>query len=120
MIHQHNQGGSIARNKGIEKASGKYIYFFDSDDHIFPGILEKAITSICTYDEDILVDNVKQVDERGHVRIKRPYFIQKHTTDKRELFFIDSNPGNKIYRKSIIDKCQIRFADVRIIQELNF
>ena len=31
IINQPNQGPSIARNKGIQKATGKYLYFIDSD-----------------------------------------------------------------------------------------
>lgn len=34
LINQSNQGQSVARNKGIEKAQGSYIWFVDSDDCI--------------------------------------------------------------------------------------
>lgn len=34
VINQKNQGLSVARNRGIENAKGKYIYFMDSDDYI--------------------------------------------------------------------------------------
>lgn len=39
-IYQDNEGQSSARNKGIEIASGEYIYFFDSDDLIESNTLE--------------------------------------------------------------------------------
>lgn len=37
VYHQENKGVGAARNFGIEKAKGKYIWFVDSDDEILPG-----------------------------------------------------------------------------------
>lgn len=42
IISNPNQGQSIARNLGIYRAKGEYIYFFDSDD-----LLEKETLEIC-------------------------------------------------------------------------
>lgn len=33
VLHQENQGSGPARNKGIERASGKYLCFMDADDY---------------------------------------------------------------------------------------
>lgn len=46
IIHQENAGVASARNKGLERASGKYVTFIDSDDTIdrqcFEGIVGYA------------------------------------------------------------------------------
>ena len=34
IIHKNNEGVAIARNVGISRATGDYIYFLDSDDKI--------------------------------------------------------------------------------------
>lgn len=42
VYSQENQGQAIARNYGLNKAEGKYLYFMDSDD-----LLEKEALSCC-------------------------------------------------------------------------
>lgn len=42
--HEHNKGLSGARNMGIKKASGDYLYFLDSDDSITSDCIEKLTT----------------------------------------------------------------------------
>ncbi|AKG67376.1 glycosyltransferase [Lactobacillus helveticus] len=39
VINQKNQGLSVARNTGIDAATGKYITFVDADDKIMPGFV---------------------------------------------------------------------------------
>ena len=44
VIHKINQGVGAARNTGLHRAEGEWIYFLDSDDFIKEDTLEKMIT----------------------------------------------------------------------------
>lgn len=54
VIHKKNGGLSSARNAGLEKASGKYIWFVDSDDWIEPGALEQLHKACAVSEPDIV------------------------------------------------------------------
>ncbi|MDM1046661.1 glycosyltransferase family 2 protein [Sphingobacterium hotanense] len=42
-VWQENRGLSSARNRGMDLAAGKYIYFMDSDDRVEPNLLSQAL-----------------------------------------------------------------------------
>lgn len=46
LVRQANEGGSAARNAGIDAASGRYIAFLDSDDFFMPQKLERMAEAI--------------------------------------------------------------------------
>ena len=46
LISQRNQGVSSARNNGLSRAKGKYIWFIDSDDWLEPHALAKILKSL--------------------------------------------------------------------------
>lgn len=47
--HEHNKGLSGARNTGISRAAGDYLYFLDSDDTITPDCIEKLVALAMKY-----------------------------------------------------------------------
>jgi glycosyltransferase involved in cell wall biosynthesis len=64
VIHQTNKGLSGARNTGIEKAHGDYIYFLDSDDYLLPDSIQLILYKIKENSCEIigfnaLIDNTK-------------------------------------------------------------
>lgn len=56
-IRQYNQGQGIARNKGIEIAKGKYIYFLDSDDYLDKNALELCYKLATRNKADVITFN---------------------------------------------------------------
>ena len=42
VIHKENAGLGMARNTGLEHATGDYICFFDSDDYVASDTIEKS------------------------------------------------------------------------------
>ena len=67
VIHKVNQGLGMARNTGIEHATGKYIFFFDSDDYIDISLVEKCISAVKDSDGDLVWYSVSDVNENGEV-----------------------------------------------------
>ena len=65
VIHQENQGLTMARNAGISAASGKYISLIDSDDFIAPDMIEKLYDRLIKDHSDLSVCSIQYVDEDG-------------------------------------------------------
>lgn len=60
LEHQENRNQGTARNTGLNAASGKYIWFVDSDDFIEKNILGDLINQMEEYTLDVLQFNYKR------------------------------------------------------------
>ena len=61
VTNKENEGLSMARNRGVQKSSGKYIIFVDSDDYVSNKLLEEVDKKID--DSDILRFQIATEDE---------------------------------------------------------
>lgn len=55
LHHEHNRGLSAARNTGTDAATGKYVYYLDSDDEITPDCIHLLVRETILYPEVELV-----------------------------------------------------------------
>lgn len=55
VIHQENQGVAAARNAGLDRATGAYIGWVDSDDYIEPQMFELMVACAETHQADIVI-----------------------------------------------------------------
>lgn len=131
LIEQENQGPSVARNKGIENALGKYILFVDSDDllceKVLPKLLNKAINSFA----DILVGDYfrltsDEINRNYYGAIINESYIVKSGFN---LYVEDLNPSQcylwrTLYRKDFLSENKLTavmegfcFEDIPFVHE---
>ena len=65
VVHQENQGVSVARNVGIEMATGEWIMFVDPDDWLELECCEKVIECVFSKPWDIVYFRHIMHDEKG-------------------------------------------------------
>ena len=58
VIHKENAGVGIARNSGLEIASGEYVGFIDSDDYIKPEMYEALYEAAAKHEADLVMSGV--------------------------------------------------------------
>ena len=67
VIHKKNAGLGMARNTGIDHATGEYICFFDSDDYIALDTIEICVQAAQKENADIVCFGLHNVNDRGDV-----------------------------------------------------
>ena len=53
LLHQEHQGAAAARNRGIEAATGEYLWFVDADDVLLPGAISAAEEALREHKPDL-------------------------------------------------------------------
>lgn len=53
LLHQKNQGQAAAREAGLHKAKGEYIWFLDADDRLAAGAIRRLVTLLEAHPEAV-------------------------------------------------------------------
>lgn len=126
VVNQENAGVSMARNKGLSLAHGSLIGFVDADDWIEEGMYEAMIKRIEDQQIDLVACSVKQhymADDQYWTTHIRRNLIDAAQVSKKSLTTaylsceLDYANWNKLFRKKIIDRCQIQFEPKLCIGE---
>ncbi len=120
VIHKENGGAPSARNVAIDMASGKYMYFLDSDDWAEPDMLEKMVAAaeennsqlvvagfyIDTYYTDTEKFTQEQFCPNAVYGTKQEFRENAHRLFDKNLLY---TPWNKLYLSEYIKKNKLYF-----------
>lgn len=131
IINQKNSYAGVARNNGLEKATGKYVVFWDGDDFFSPTALEYMYKQ-CEEDQaDICVSGARRFDEAtkeylyANVYLKKKYLPEQVPFSKKDMpqyifNFATNVPWNKMYRREFVENHQLRFQDLKQANDTYF
>lgn len=128
VINQENQGVSIARNKGLDTATGDYVFFIDADDWINLNTCEIINKKILQYkNPDVIqyqhIVNVLSGEERF---ISNRYNKEVFTNAFEDLENLITNSSvvycwDKVYNINFLKKNNIRFpANIKTFEDYIF
>ncbi len=125
VVHQKNQGVSIARNVGLRICRGKYIWFIDSDDWVDFQSLEYFYDKLAINDVDILFFGL--VEKPSNTKNEELKSISSECCEgKKECahkILLLEQAGlfgwtvNKVFKKSIVERSNLLFDSRFSIQE---
>ena len=121
--HKKNGGEFTTRNYGLEKASGEYITFVDTDDYVEPNWAEKLYNAAKENDADLAVCGFERIDLKTNKIVSKDmtgYGNTVKTITPMDDFcvFINPAPWNKIFKLEKIK--DLRFQNFRNFNDMIF
>ena len=107
-----NQGIGKTRNFGIEKSSGKYLMFLDSDDYFSNDACEILYKEAEKEKADLIVFDYYRVEKGNLNEVKIESFNATNIKDDPNLLLkVNLGPCNKIYKTDLIKNNGIKFEE---------
>lgn len=129
VVHKENAGLGMARNTGLENASGEYVTFVDSDDWASPDLILHLWESMSSQHVDYCKSGLQRVTHDGKVLSTSQYeqvtYLGKDAATKLLPRMIGSAPDSHdsiemcvccvLYKLGIIQEHNIRFPSERVL-----
>lgn len=130
VIHQKNAGSGFARNAGLDRATGEYIYFADPDDYFEYNLIEETVAKAIESNADVVVCGYynEKVDKEGNITTLeknseldglltkeafRDQFRKHYSLSPYALW-------NKLYKHDFLKQHNCRFTNQKVGQDALF
>lgn len=115
VVHQSNSGAACAKNTGLDKVTGNYVAFVDSDDYVDPDWLQIVVSTAVNYHADVVefdFDKVYRTEkERVNSFAEFAEFTAESYLDQYVRIWTSSLFWNKLFRSDIVRN--VRFKNER-------
>ena len=130
ILHQTNSGAAVARNRGIDEARGRWLFFADADDFCRPDMLARMVARGDGIDAEIVAAGRYVVDvgrQRGCSEVQLPecFSMETGVVDRTSPGFnVFSGPGfapwNKLYNADFVRRTGLRFHQIPSADDVFF
>ena len=114
LITIANSGQSKARNVGVEKAKGKYLFFIDADDYIAHGSIKHLLDLAEKNDLDMLYFDAFGVKNETFIEARYLENSCSEVLDGKN-YFTRNVPGNGpwlfLIKRSFVELCNLHFEE---------
>lgn len=126
-FQKENGGLSDARNYGLDRASGEFIGFVDSDDYVGETMFEEMYHLAKKHNAEMVICNLQKVDEYGNITQKLTQISNMpEKMDLKGHFSVFSDLSyfacNKIFNRKLFEnhrfKKGLHFEDIQLIPQL--
>lgn len=119
IFSQENKGLGAARNKGMELATGEFIYFIDSDDYIVDTAMDNCYRNAKEYQLDIVMFDADSFGDMKY-EIKKGAYDRSKLIKEQEMVLSGEEFAHRYWLKAYRSAACLIYTDLQFLKRNKF
>lgn len=128
LYNTQNEGVGVSRNRILDEASGRYLYFLDSDDLIKPDTIQLLVNAIQEHNADVAYGSLERIDRIGG-NLAQSFVLPDCCFTSKDSLAQYAFKNHTSFQISVCNclidliflrRCQLRFIDAVFWEDLAF